>query len=88
MKRELPKPIHPSRCLCNGGELFTNLFIESGKPCRIVNTGSEHSMGVPHTGAGIYTASKHALRGFSLALAEELRPEGVRVHVVCPRRRW
>lgn len=31
-----------------------------------------------------YTASKHALRGFSLALAEELFPEGIRVHVVCP----
>lgn len=31
-----------------------------------------------------YTASKHALRGFSLALAEELHPQGIRVHVVCP----
>ncbi|MFC1764525.1 SDR family oxidoreductase [Planctomycetota bacterium] len=31
-----------------------------------------------------YTASKHALRGFSLALAEELRPAGIRVHVICP----
>ncbi len=31
-----------------------------------------------------YTASKHALRGFSLALAEELHPQGIRVHGVCP----
>jgi 3-oxoacyl-[acyl-carrier protein] reductase len=31
-----------------------------------------------------YSASKHALRGFSIALAEELQPEGIRVHVVCP----
>ncbi len=31
-----------------------------------------------------YTASKHAVRGFSIALAEELKPEGFRVHVVCP----
>ncbi len=31
-----------------------------------------------------YTASKHALRGFSIALAEELHPEGIRVHVICP----
>ena len=31
-----------------------------------------------------YTASKHAVRGFSIALAEELKPEGFRVHVICP----
>ncbi len=31
-----------------------------------------------------YTASKHAVRGMSIALAEELRGSGVRVHVICP----
>ncbi|UCG55672.1 MAG: SDR family oxidoreductase [Phycisphaerales bacterium] len=31
-----------------------------------------------------YTASKHALRGMSIALAEELRASNVRVHVICP----
>ncbi|MDH4202798.1 MAG: SDR family oxidoreductase [Phycisphaerae bacterium] len=31
-----------------------------------------------------YTASKHALRGWSIALAEELRGTNVRVHVLCP----
>jgi 3-oxoacyl-[acyl-carrier protein] reductase len=31
-----------------------------------------------------YTASKHALRGMSLSLAEELRGTNVRVHVLCP----
>ncbi len=31
-----------------------------------------------------YTASKHALRGMSIALAEELRGTRVRVHVICP----
>lgn len=31
-----------------------------------------------------YTASKHALRGMTMALAEELRDTNVRVHVVCP----
>jgi NAD(P)-dependent dehydrogenase (short-subunit alcohol dehydrogenase family) len=31
-----------------------------------------------------YTASKHALRGMSMSLAEELRGSNVRVHVVCP----
>ena len=31
-----------------------------------------------------YTASKHALRGMSISLAEELRGSRVRVHVICP----
>ncbi|MEN6334225.1 MAG: SDR family oxidoreductase [Phycisphaerales bacterium] len=31
-----------------------------------------------------YTASKHALRGWTMSLAEELRGTNVRVHVVCP----
>lgn len=31
-----------------------------------------------------YTASKHALRGMSISLAEELRGTSVRVHVLCP----
>ncbi len=31
-----------------------------------------------------YTASKHALRGMSIALAEELKGTNVRVHVLCP----
>jgi 3-oxoacyl-[acyl-carrier protein] reductase len=31
-----------------------------------------------------YTASKHALRGMTMSLAEELRGSNVRVHVLCP----
>jgi len=31
-----------------------------------------------------YTASKHALRGMSMSLAEELQGSSVRVHVLCP----
>jgi len=31
-----------------------------------------------------YSASKHALRGMSIALAEELRGDNIRVHVICP----
>jgi len=31
-----------------------------------------------------YTASKHAIRGMSIALAEELRGTNIRVHVICP----
>ena len=31
-----------------------------------------------------YTASKHALRGMTISLAEELRDTKIRVHVICP----
>jgi len=31
-----------------------------------------------------YTASKHALRGMTISLAEELQGSNVRVHVLCP----
>jgi len=33
---------------------------------------------------GSYTASKHALMGFTKVLARELHPEGIRVHVIAP----
>ena len=35
-------------------------------------------------GIAVYAASKHAVRGFSLAVAQELRPHGVAVTTVCP----
>ncbi len=35
-------------------------------------------------GFALYSASKHAVRGFSIATALELRPFGVAVTVVCP----
>ena len=31
-----------------------------------------------------YTSSKHALRGMTISLAEELRGSNVRVHLICP----
>ena len=50
---------------------------------RIVNISSVVGVkGYPNQTA--YTASKHALRGMSMALAEEVKDHGVRVHVVCP----
>ncbi len=38
----------------------------------------------PVSGLSLYTASKFAVRGFSLAVAAELRSFGVAVSVVCP----
>ncbi len=37
-----------------------------------------------HLFQGAYTASKHALRGMTKVLAEELRGTSVRVHSICP----
>jgi NAD(P)-dependent dehydrogenase (short-subunit alcohol dehydrogenase family) len=49
----------------------------------IVNFGSLASL-APVPGLSIYTASKFAVRGFSLAAAAELREHGVAVTVVLP----
>lgn len=38
----------------------------------------------PIPGLSLYSASKYAVRAFSLAAAQELRPSGVAVTVVCP----
>ncbi len=38
----------------------------------------------PVPGICLYSASKFAVRGFSLAVAQELRPHGVSVTVICP----
>lgn len=49
----------------------------------IVNMGSLAGI-APTPGLSLYCASKHAVRGFSLALALELRGQGVAVSCVCP----
>lgn len=33
---------------------------------------------------GAYTASKHALMGFSKVLAQEVQSDGIRLHTICP----
>lgn len=49
----------------------------------IVNVGSLASL-APVPGLALYSASKYAVRGFSLAAREDLRPHRIRVTVVCP----
>ena len=67
----------------NGVRNFVPLFIKQGTPAWILNTASEHSLGVPHLGGGLYTASKHAVLGLSDVLRREL-PEHIGVSVLCP----
>lgn len=49
----------------------------------IINIASLASL-APVPGISLYSASKYAVRGFSLAAAQELRRRGVAVTVVCP----
>jgi 3-oxoacyl-[acyl-carrier protein] reductase len=49
----------------------------------IINVASLAAL-APIAGIGLYSASKYAVRGYSLAAAQELRPKGVKVTVVCP----
>jgi 3-oxoacyl-[acyl-carrier protein] reductase len=49
----------------------------------IVNVASLAGM-VAVPGIAVYSASKHAVRAFSLAVSQELKPHGVYVTVVCP----
>jgi len=66
-----------------GCAVFGKRFVDQGTPAHILNTGSENSVGVPHTHAAMYTASKHAVLGFSDVLRREL-PDFVGVSVLCP----
>lgn len=45
---------------------------------------SSISGAVPIAGMAIYGASKYAVRGFSLAAAQELRPHNIYLTVICP----
>ncbi|MBI4563255.1 MAG: SDR family oxidoreductase [Planctomycetes bacterium] len=49
----------------------------------IINVASMAALAPIH-GMSLYSAAKYAVRGFSLAAAQELRPKGVYVTVVCP----
>ena len=67
----------------NGIRVFAPRFIEGGRESRIINTGSEHSLGIPFPGSAVYTASKHAVLAISDVLKAEL-PDHVGVSVFCP----
>src|SRR5262249_54939636 len=65
-------------------QVFVPRFLAAGRPAHVLNTGSEHSVGVPFPGMGIYTASKHAVLGLSDVLRRELEPHGIGVSILCP----
>ncbi|MEW5740163.1 MAG: SDR family oxidoreductase [Myxococcota bacterium] len=53
------------------------------KKGQIINIGSLASL-TPVPGLCLYSASKYAVRGFTLAAAQELKPHGVKVTLVMP----
>jgi NAD(P)-dependent dehydrogenase (short-subunit alcohol dehydrogenase family) len=56
-----------------------------GREAWFVNTGSEHSLGIPTIGANnAYTASKHAVLGLSDVMRSDLSADGIKVAVLCP----
>ena len=57
-------------------------MIESGGG-HIVNVASLAAL-VPVPGLAAYSASKHAVRAFSIAVAQELKPFGIAATAVCP----
>jgi len=58
-------------------------LLQKAKRGYIINIGSVVSIkGYPKQSA--YTASKHALRGMTISLAEELNKTSVSIHMICP----
>lgn len=67
------------------------MFGSNAAARRMIAQGSGHIINVasiaalvPVPGLSVYSASKHAVRAFSIAAGEELRQHGVYVTVVCP----
>ncbi len=63
---------------------FAKLSISTGEPVRIIVTGSEHSLGLPHDGMAAYTATKHATLGFAEAMRSEWEGQTASISVLCP----
>jgi NAD(P)-dependent dehydrogenase (short-subunit alcohol dehydrogenase family) len=67
----------------NGVQTFIRRIRSHGEGGHIVNTASMASF-ISGAGAGIYTASKFAVRGLSEALRYSLAPHNIGVSVLCP----
>lgn len=65
---------------------FVPRMLTQGAPARIVNTASEHALGLPPRGGQItaYTASKHAVLGLSDGMRRDYMGTNIAVSVVCP----
>ncbi len=64
-------------------QVFIKHWLETGQAGRVCITGSEHSLGFQHAGAGLYTGSKHAILGIADVLNRET-PDEISISVLCP----
>lgn len=67
----------------NTVSVFGKRLRDSGLPGHICLTGSEHSLGMQHSGIGLYTATKMAVLGMADVLRTEL-PSSIGITVLCP----
>lgn len=71
-----------------GVRTFAQRMLDSGLPCRIVNTASEHALGLPDSVKGgisaAYTSTKHAVMGYSLCARRDFAGTNLSVGVICP----
>jgi NAD(P)-dependent dehydrogenase (short-subunit alcohol dehydrogenase family) len=71
-----------------GVRTFAPAMLASGLPCAIVNTASEHALGLPDSVTGgisaAYTAAKHAVMGYSLCARRDFEGTNIDVGVICP----
>ncbi|WP_114952832.1 SDR family NAD(P)-dependent oxidoreductase [Sphingosinicella terrae] len=67
----------------NGMQTFVPRMIAHGQGGHIVNTASLGAF-VANSGSGIYSASKFAVHGLSMAMRDALSGHGIGVSVLCP----
>ena len=58
--------------------------VRGKKEAKIINIASTSGMLTPRPGRSAYAASKAAVISLSLSLAEELRPDGIKVYCIAP----
>ncbi|HSZ74345.1 MAG TPA: SDR family NAD(P)-dependent oxidoreductase, partial [Rhizomicrobium sp.] len=71
-----------------GVRAFAPVMLESKHKGRIVNTASEHALGLPPRGRGgivaPYTAAKHAVMGYTLAMRRDFEGTNLSAAIICP----
>ncbi len=71
-----------------GVKTFAPRMLASGLPGKIVNTASEHALGLPESKRGgiiaPYTAAKHAVMGYSLCMRRDFEGTTLSAGVICP----
>lgn len=71
-----------------GVKTFAPRMLDSGLPGRIINTASEHALGLPESKRGgivaPYTTAKHAVMGYSLCMRRDFEGSSLSAGVICP----